>query len=381
LQINGQTYTDLLTPIALMTGTEYTVAAVPIGTGGPLRGALVRIACPDQEDAVFVAAGLTGQPATACDEELDGAQGITHRDNSLKADVTGTLEVASSGLCTADVTVVDANNNVEGSIYWYSQYTLDFTDPPAPLTEAEPWWWFCFSSDMQVTVRHPGDDDGATIRKRMDELRIGDAVLTDAATETYTTVYSFGHYAPHIETEFLQIITDTKAAPLEITADHLLYRRNDGGAAHLVPAGSLAVGDTLVGNATVRAIRRVTKRGAYAPFTATGNLVVQGIQTSNYLALPPALAQQLSYEQQHWLQHLAYAPYRLYCQYSTCQKETYHEVTGLSGAVQMWLPVLYAVERWGLPTVTTALALVVVGLWWKLRTTSTAVHGSNQKIW
>ena len=52
----------------------------------------------------------------------------------------------------------------------------------------------------------------------------------------------------------------------------------------------------------------------------------------------------MSFESQHWLQHLAYLPYRLYCGTAGCQNETYHGETGLSGAVTMWFPLLHLVE-------------------------------------
>ena len=55
----------------------------------------------------------------------------------------------------------------------------------------------------------------------------------------------------------------------------------------------------------------------------------------------------MSFEQQHWMQHAAYAPYRLFCQFvssSSCQDETYDESSGLSKAVMVWLPLLHWVE-------------------------------------
>jgi hypothetical protein len=72
--------------------------------------------------------------------------------------------------------------------------------------------------------------------------------------------------------------------------------------------------------------------------------VANGLAASCYIALPPALQDMMSFEQQHFVQHLAYTPYRLYCGALNCRDETYDEATGLSKAVMMWLPLLYVVE-------------------------------------
>ena len=98
---------------------------------------------------------------------------------------------------------------------------------------------FCFSDRMMVDAL----GKGAT---RMDQLKVGDSVLT--ADGTYSKVYSFGHLDPLRKTEFLQIQTnDSKDLPLEITADHLLYVYNEeSGEASLLPAGNVKNGDSLL---------------------------------------------------------------------------------------------------------------------------------------
>ena len=197
-------------------------------------------------------------------------------------------------------------------------------------------------------------------------------MLTSADGKTYSRVYSFGHKADHQIVEYLQIYTTTddagdddstgknkkKKKPLEISAEHLVYVVKDG-ASHpnLVPARDVAVGDAVLitGSSTanqrhakVQSIGKVTRRGAYAPITASGDIVVNGIVASNYVALPSTsrLQSRLSSEQQHWVQHAAYAPYRIYCQtIGDCQNETYHETTGLSAVVMWWMPLLGWLEQ------------------------------------
>jgi hypothetical protein len=170
----------------------------------------------------------------------------------------------------------------------------------------------------------------------------------------YSPVYSFGHRAPKIKAEFLQIVLKQSKThkPLEITSDHMLYRLDDAGKkAILIPARSVKAGDKLITATTdgssfaeVQAVHKVTRMGIYAPLTETGDIVVNDIIASNYVAIPLELPQHLSFDQQWWIQHMACTPYRWYCSYFGCNNETYDEETGLSVGVQFWMPVLNNLE-------------------------------------
>ena len=173
----------------------------------------------------------------------------------------------------------------------------------------------------------------------------------------------------------------------------------------MLPAGNVKIGDHLVivtgkpGTSSptlsspVISIRLIQSKGVYAPFTMTGDIVVNGILASNYIALPMSFQNNslvaLSFEQQHWLQHAAYGPYRFYCRYMQksggCQTEKYHKETGLSNAVMVWLPVLRGVEsllaldaRWWMkmmPTIVHYFLVAAVGIYfWKYQ------HASARRI-
>lgn len=199
----------------------------------------------------------------------------------------------------------------------------------------------------------------------MDQLKIGDMVRS--GNGSLTAVYSFGHYAPNVELEFLQIETDMHQAPLEITGDHMVFTMEAILSASSykmkksvpVPARDIQVGDCLLLDGQdqlpealivpqrVTAIRKVQRRGAFAPFTLTGDIVVNDVVVSNYIVLPSTFQQAgLSFEHQHWFQHIVYAPYRLYCQLAEdgCEHERYDEETGLSKVVLFWLPALEWME-------------------------------------
>jgi len=219
---------------------------------------------------------------------------------------------------------------------------------------------FCFSGRTEVQVEGKGT-------KRMDALQIGDNVKT--ADGTFSKVYSFGHYDPLGATVFFQIWTAGMRKPLEITADHMLYvfSNESDKKAKILPAVALKVGDFLaapkgssIAAVKITSIATVQRQGLYAPFTASGDIVVNGVVTSNYISFPSAFQGFLSFEQQHWLQHMAFAPYHLYCGDAGCKDETYDETTGLSKAVMIWLPLFHFLEH-VLPWMTHFVA-VVLGL-------------------
>ena len=242
------------------------------------------------------------------------------------------------------------------------------TPPPTVETSEEGKGWGCFSGRTTVHVQGKGIT-------RMDAIEIGDAVLTADGT-TYSKVYSRGHFAPDAETDYLQILVDGATEPLEVTEDHMLYvyREEDKKQASiLLPAGDVQVGDFLVPEhsrpqAQVKAVRTVKRRGAFAPFTVSGDIVVNGVVASNFIALPSSFQKYLSFEQQHWMQHAAYTPYRLYCGWVGCEDETYDDATGLSKAVTMWLPLLHWLELHSQVILPSFLYLVAVpGYWIVLR--------------
>lgn len=217
-------------------------------------------------------------------------------------------------------------------------------------------WLFgllCFSDRMTVVALGKGST-------RMDQLEVGDWVLTKDGS--YSKVYGFGHRNSQLKTKFLQIhTTDDKlsGAPLELTSAHMLYVFNESTEqTTLIPASQIKAGDLLmmtgassgVSTRQVKHVYHVTRTGVYAPFTVTGDIVVNGIASSNYIALPASFQQLVSYDIQHSLQHAAYVPYRLFCGMSllvggdSC-KVNHEERAGFSEGVWLWLPFLQWLEK------------------------------------
>ena len=196
----------------------------------------------------------------------------------------------------------------------------------------------CFSDRATVQVKGQGET-------RMDQLKVGNEVLA-ADGVSYTKVYSFGHLDRNREAEFLQIHTSGSNPPIEVTADHLLFVQNVGPVpANEVKAGHLLMASGQNAPARVVSIEKVQRNGIYSPFTASGDALVNGIATSNYISLPAAFQPHMTFEQQIWLQHFAYAPFRYYCSLADCHERTFNDVeTGLFSGVLFWLPLLRGME-------------------------------------
>jgi hypothetical protein len=194
------------------------------------------------------------------------------------------------------------------------------------------------------------------------DLQIGDKVK-DAKGEM-VTVYSFGHYNRNVKTEYLQIYARGLTKPIEISKSHLLFVNGVA-----VPASSVSVGDKLdvdVGlgkeSAYVRKIKTITRRGAFAPFTTSGTVVVSGVIVSNYVTLQEnatalVIGNYKTSLTMHWLAHLFQAPHRLACKWNInyCKIETYSE-DGISN----WVKTRFYLAQWLLQQNGVIMALLFV---------------------
>jgi Hint module len=152
----------------------------------------------------------------------------------------------------------------------------------------------------------------------MEQLHVGDLILTG---NKYQPVYSFGHFHPTQQAEFLVLHTDDKSA-LEVSRDHLIYLE---GKSNPVRASSIQKGDRLQPfGVTVTKIGTVTKVGIYAPLVAEARLVVNGnILVSSYAALvhdsngDAVFKNGTPFMAQHSFIHMVLTPFRLFCHASS----------------------------------------------------------------
>ena len=221
----------------------------------------------------------------------------------------------------------------------------------APTKTPAPVGGFCFPGDATCEVQGQG-------QVRMSDIKLGDKVLVQGGK--YETVYSFGHLARQVEATYLQFVA--AGFVLEISKDHMVFV--EGGRS--VPASIVKVGDKLLltnGNAaTVNAIRSVRKQGAYAPFTASGTVAVNGVVASSFIAFQDSetlkigdIDTTLSFQ---FLARTFETPHRMWCQYvSACTEEKY-TVEGVS----LWVDLPHKLALWFLGRNRSAMALLSVPL-------------------
>ena len=192
---------------------------------------------------------------------------------------------------------IDQGDNVDTSIVDMGSHNGVLTRDEASKKEEIGEITSCFPGNATVVLR--GGE-----RVRMDELKIGDYVLSIHPTTyrpVYSKVYLWAHRDPHITATFLHITHPH--GHLHISANHLILTGDNN---TLVPAHQLRVGDsihllyeqnndnnnnnndnkkeredshTLI-SVNVLHIHTCTQLGYYTPFTMNGCIVVDGIAAS-----------------------------------------------------------------------------------------------------
>jgi hypothetical protein len=219
------------------------------------------------------------------------------------------------------------------------------TPPPTGRTSGSPDTpvSFCLSSETLVTVKR-GDSTKGILMK---DLKVGDHVQDGA--DSFSQVYSFGHYNQHAKTPYLQVhiaSADPSQQPLELSREHMAFVY-DGAA---VPASMLSAGDFLSlangDHAEILHINPIVRRGAYAPFTESGKLIANELLVSSFVAMDPNRSgvnvygiPVLSYQ---WLAYVTQTPHRLYCKVFGVDESPDYTENGLS----VWVAVPFEAGSW-----------------------------------
>jgi hypothetical protein len=196
---------------------------------------------------------------------------------------------------------------------------LASSSPSSKALPSPPVIFQCFSGETTVVVKSRG-------RIKMKDLQVTDEVLVSIEHEIFEPVYAFGHRSSVASAEYHQF----QPSNLELSANHMVFVKGIGA----VPASMVMVGDQIVGGGPVSAISKITSNGMYAPFTASGRIVVNGVLASSYISFQDShvlvigsIPTGITYQ---WLAHIFQFPHRLWCHYlGACPNDQYTE-TGIS---------------------------------------------------
>lgn len=215
--------------------------------------------------------------------------------------------------------------------------------------------FLCFPGESQVQVQGRGLVD-------MKDLAIGDFVLVDHRDLRYEPVYSFGHKDKQIVGKYLQLRAES-GVQLEVSHQHLVFVSGKG----VIQASLVQPGDVLLTSNhqdVVVSISKVSRRGAYAPFTSSGSIVVDGVKASCFVALQDSpdlvvggFSTGLSF---HWIERAFQVPHSFWCsKVWMCTNEEYN-----SEGISTWAKGPYSVAHWFLrqnrgPMIVAALPLFI----------------------
>lgn len=145
------------------------------------------------------------------------------------------------------------------------------------------------------------------------DVKVGDKVQVEHGK--FEPIYGFGHSDQTLSGHYLQLRL-SNGRQLEISGDHMVFVQESNS----VPASMVRVGDELVssddGEVKIESIQQVTSKGAFAPFTYSGTIIINGIKASTYISLQPGTEFLIIGEFQtpfshQWLAHSFLLPFRL----------------------------------------------------------------------
>ena len=186
----------------------------------------------------------------------------------------------------------------------------------------------CFPSESVVTVL---TRDKTQISKPMEELHVGDLVLTDAG---FSPIFAFMDHNNKMKSDYLSISLDS-GDKLSISRDHIVWAHDPR-----VPvlAESIKRGDTLWINrnntllqeAIVVELQDRTLRGLHAPLTKVGSILVDGVLASSYAKSRSLMWGNFLIVSGHRLNEFMHAPLRWTCEISSefCSSDWHIEESG-----------------------------------------------------
>lgn len=199
----------------------------------------------------------------------------------------------------------------------------------------------CFSGENSVNIKTSSSP--SIISKKLKDVKIGDKIQTGEST--YEKVYAFGHFQPTKKTPYLQLFFEGNSAPLEISEQHMVFQED-----RAIPASHLKIGDRLMSDGPIiKSIKHANGIGAFAPFTHSGTVMINGVKASSYVSLQnteyleiAGFSTGLTHQ---WAAHAFELPHRIWCLLQTdgvCTNERY-DSDGLSAD---WVALPFHFSTW-----------------------------------
>jgi len=260
-------------------------------------------------------------------------EGDTYGVNNV---ATNPLEpILRFGVNTVPTTGVFLNDS-EDDVLPVATWTCTLEQPdPAPAVIG-----LCFPGHSLVEVKNRG-------LVSLDQINVGDEVKV--GLDVFDRVYSFGHKTSSREFAYLQIQTTGKSNPLEISTDHMVFVVDAKTAEkRAVPASHVKVGDWLAADSTaptqVASVTNVFRRGAYAPFTMAGTIVVNGVVSSSYVSLQGTdtlmIGRMKMPLNMHFVAHFFTSPFRLLTVLGVRITESYND-----DGISIWIALPHRITK------------------------------------
>ena len=211
------------------------------------------------------------------------------------------------------------------------KYVLDNESSLRVLVARNEKLLICFPAASTVVTEGKG-------LVRMDELEVGDRVLTPAEDGTvhFEDIFFFSHRDRHTRNIFLLVATES-GEQITISPLHLIHVKtvDPPNTFTLIPARKLCPGDTVfisqkqtytpsLSTAKVSSISTVVREGLYCPHTSSGSVFVDNVLSSCYTTVVPARLAHALLRPVYWLYQ--WLPTRYFN-----WLVRYDEVTGIPG--------------------------------------------------
>jgi len=219
-------------------------------------------------------------------------------------------------------------NNNQGNAYCCAEGNLCFRQ----VCIAAPGQ--CFPGEAEVELQ-------GGLKKRLNELTVGENILVETAArgKHFEPVIAFLHDLPG---NHASLTVEHESGSFRVSANHLVFAQDGQGKRADKIANQLTAGDVIYQNGhavkVLSVYSSVIDSGMYAPLTASGTVVVDGVAASNYAT--SSLASWVP----HSVIHAAFLPVRAYHIFGFGGKDNFSELHPYADVLERYVsPIAFRV--------------------------------------